>query len=333
MAKVSILREYNKLVWILVAILIFTFGISLATIGEFIELNTKLDASLKAIGGSLLASIIVFVLVTVFIEPAKARLQAEEIADYAIDVANMRFQERFESNLPKATFAASSVPKRDFQECFAELVSRSSRYEYKGGIGDFTAFRLFEQCRRREFQSLDGIRLSFVDPRSDRALVALAERSGLAKSEVTGFVDSLRNRLYFSLSALYDVGDNISTSVYFHRELPSFRCELFDDGMFLTYYLGSSEYQETIQYQSNTRQYRAYKTSLDLSRRYSPKVIEFGKQSPSENLIYDEEMLKRTLEELGCQSDLKQIRKDRDAHYKKLRKHLTDGQLDLSTAF
>ena len=139
--------------------------------------------------------------------------------------------------------------------------------------------------------------------------------------------------MYITLVALFDIGSYVSTAVFLHKNLPYFRCEMFDDGMFLTYYLGGARYPETLEFSGSTRPYRAYKSAMLLVRRFASKTIQFGYSGPSADLIEDEDMLVALLAELGCSARLDDLRTRRDERFRDLEKRLLTAGISKDDLF
>ena len=107
-----------------------------------------------------------------------------------------------------------------------------------------------------------------------------------------------------SLWTLYQIRRHVTVSVYFHSDLPFFRCELFDNGMFLTYYLDRRVYPdhpETLQFSAATRPYRAYSSAIAITRTYAPKVVVFGDVGPGADLINTDDKFFDLLRFLGSE--------------------------------
>jgi hypothetical protein len=332
-------RRYARLWTWLTVIGLVVVGLLLMFMGQMVHLSKEWDALLKSIGGSVLASAIVFLLVSVLLEPRREEAQAKDISRYSIEVANKRFQERFEISLPIATFEASAMPKRDFREAFAALLSTSTRYDCKAGTVSFTTFRLFTLQSHIGIRRLDEIRLCLIDPRETVPLRAHAEnqlgqrQESLSGDAIEREMARLREEIFISIIALFDMRDSVSTSMYLYRDLPFFRCEMFDGGMFLTYYLGKASYPETLQFKAATRPYVAYSTNLELTRRFSSKMIAFSSVGPAADLVDTEDKLQGLLQNLGYSTDCGQLRAKREELFSRLRQDLERGGISPSDLF
>ncbi|MFF1639809.1 hypothetical protein ACFVXA_19675 [Streptomyces sp. NPDC058246] len=334
---VRIFAKYARL-WAVVVMLASTVvGVLLTLWGVFFDLDKDLSTALAAIGESVIASVLVYVMVSLFLDPVRQRLQAQELAGYAIGVAHSQFQERFEASLPSGVFESADVPKLAFREAFETLLVSSTRYDSKGSAAEFATFRLALGSRKRAFRRLDQIRLCILDPRAEeclRAHVSMRQReenNTEPRQTIEQGIEALRQRVFVSLAALHDLRTSLPTHVYLHRDLPFFRCEMFDGGMFLTYNLDATEYPENLQFSSRTRPYRAYHTSLDMTRRFAAKEIRFG--SDSALGVDSDERFLDLLAELGCRTPLEELRTARDERFRRFRAQLREAGIDEGDIF
>lgn len=219
------------------------------------------------------------------------------------------------------------------------LLTKSTRYDHCGTTAHFASFRLACARHHPEIIHLDQIRLCIIDPRADDVIRAhcqlrlrddsTANRSALIASEIL----RMKEEVYTTLVALFDVGGYASTVVYLHSNLPYFRCEMFDDGMFLTYYLGGDLYPETLEFSSSTRPYSAYKSAMLLVRRFATKTIQFGAMGPSSDLIEDDTRLISLLSDLGCTTSLDELRVKRDERFRELEEGLSAAGISKADLF
>ncbi|UWE10020.1 hypothetical protein [Actinacidiphila bryophytorum] len=332
----GIIVKYARLSAGVVTISATAIGFVLIFCGSIFHLSDRWSSAFGAVGESVIASVLIFVLFSLFLDPVRQRRQAQEIAGYAINVAYGRFQERFESSLPSEVFEYGDVPTRSFRAAFETLISASTRYDVKGGAAEFATFRLAMSIHKREFRDLEQIRLCILDPRADdclRAHVGMRLRQGLtppSEESVRDETVALRERVFVSLVALYDIRVSLATTVYLHRDLPFIRCEMFDGGMFLTYYLDRSEYSENLQFSSRTRPYRAYGASMRMTRRFA-RTVAFGAES-SDSVDSEPELL-ALLAELGCHTSLAELRLARDERFRRFRGELAAGRIDPAEIF
>ena len=264
---------------------------------------------LVSISGSVVASTIMYVLLSWFVEPARQEAQAQQTTRYAIAVAHEQFQARFEVSLPTATYEASDIPKGEFSNAFVRLLLASRRYDHKGTAGRFTTFRLTRLHDHDEVRKLREIRLCLLDPRAEDPIRAHAihrireRRQNADDDSIAEEMQQIREDVFVSLVALFGIRNSLPTTVFLHTDLPFFRCEMFDTGMFLTYYLGGARYPATLQFSSDTQPYEAYRYSLDLTHNYAPVVLEFKSSGPPGTLNTVDKLMAQ-LAELGCDLDL-----------------------------
>lgn len=325
--------------WVTLAVLI---GVSLFLTfsGQFFGLGSGANSYLKAIGGSLLASVAFYALVSIFLEPKVRALEARRVSNFAIQVANQQFYSRFQVSLPQAVFGDSELPKSEFSRAFAALLNDSSRYDFKGASAVFAAFRLATLKWRPEIQRLEEVRLRLADPRNDammraHARIMRAEQRGGSKT-IEQFQEQLRLDIAVSLVALFDIRAERPSAVYFHTDLPLFRCEMFDGGMFLSYYsfnLGRSAYPEALQYPRETRPYQAYRQGLELTRECASCVLAFRDEGASADTISKPDQLTEWLQRLGLNQDLDALRNHRSERFELLTSRLGKAGLDPKTMF
>jgi hypothetical protein len=335
----SIFVRYARAWAALTVICVFMLALALIVVGYVAVLPEKYLDAFRAVGESIVASLVLYVLVSLFLDPRRQLSQAHELAQYAIREANAQFQERFQVSLPTAVYEASSVPKKDFRENFSTLLEASTRYDHCGTTAHFASFRLAAAQRNPRVTRLDQIRLCILDPRASdiiRAHCYLRLREG-TNERLAEFIDTevarLQEEIFTTLVALYDISDTVSTSIFLHANLPYFRCEMFDGGMFLTYYLGGSAYPETLEFATSTRPYGAYKSAMVLVRRFSTKTIQFGNSGPSTDLVRDETSLTELLSNLGCTKSLDNLRANRDLRFAELTAKLASSGIDISGLF
>lgn len=149
------------------------------------------------------------------------------------------------------------------------------------------------------------------------------DTEGNSNARISSEVRRMQEEIYTTLVTLFDIGGHVPTRVYFHTNMPYFRCEMFDDGMFLTYHLGGARYPETLEFSPSMRPYHVYKSAMLLSHLFSIKAIEFGRLGPSASLIEDDNALTAFLADLGCTSSLDELRAKRLKRFKELKKELS----------
>jgi ABC-type nickel/cobalt efflux system permease component RcnA len=137
------LNKYLSLWAVAVVAVGLILGVGLIWIGTIHGLPKVLNNVLQAVGASVIASLILYVLVSVSIDRRRQKLQdeeavrlqrqqaeesarqqkqqAEEIVVFGIEEANRQFVKRFEAALPTAVFEGSKHPKQNFRKAFVAL--------------------------------------------------------------------------------------------------------------------------------------------------------------------------------------------------------------------
>jgi hypothetical protein len=157
--------------------------------------------------------------------------------------------------------------------------------------------------------------------------------ASLAEASIVGEVEALKKDIWVSIVGLYDIRHGRPTIVYFHQDLPFFRCECFDQGMFLSYYIGESLFPETLEFRTRSRPYAAYERCLDLNRRFASRVVRFAADGPSADTISDDTALSALLTSLGCSSDLNELRELVKARVERQRERLRSAGLSPDELF
>lgn len=336
----NIWSRYMRAWGLITLAILVVLSLFLTFTGELLHLKGGSGTYLQAIGGSLLASVVFYALVSVFLEPKIRALEAIRVSNFAIQVANDQFRSRFQVSLPDAVYGDSDLPRTQFSKAFTALLKESSRYDFKGASAVFTAFRLDSLKRNPEVQRLEEVRLSLADPRDAammraHAKVMWAEQMDDLKT-VDEFAEQLKIDIAVSLMSLFDIRNERPSIVYLHRDLPLFRCEMFDSGMFLSYYSfnpGRSAYPEALQYSPLTRPYQAYRQGLELTRNCASCMLWFTGEGASADIINTNEALRVWLERLNLNTDLDELRMHRQNRFDKLNGRLAKEGLSTGSVF
>jgi hypothetical protein len=320
----------------------FALGITFIVLGTLHNIPAAARSILQAVGTSVIASLILYVLVSLLIDPKRQLAQARQAMMYGVQLANRQFAERFEVALPTEVYESSTIPKPAFRNAFVELMCSSTRYDFRGDSASFTTYRLARCSDHPEIRRLDQVRLCVLDPLAPRATRIYAEQylrqhgQSYDSAKTVAKERNLREEIYVSLWTLYRIRHRVTASVYFHSDLPFFRCELFDNGMFLTYYLDRTiypNYPETLQFSSATRPYRAYSTAMAITRTYAPKVTVFGDVGPGADLVNDNEKFLELLTSLGCELTFAQLDKLQAARFQKFDRLLGEAGMAVTELF
>lgn len=318
----------------------FVLGVALIVVGTLHGVPATAKNILQAVGSSVIASLILYVLISLLVDPKRQMAQTRQAMLYGVQLANRHFAERFEVSLPTEVYESSKLPKPAFRDAFVEQMSSSTRYDFRGDSAGFTTYRLYQCSDHPEVRRLDQIRLCVLDPRSARATHFYVEQymrqedgQSYDSAKAAAKEKNIREEIYVSLWTLYRIRQQLTTSVFFHSDLPFFRCELFDNGMFLTYYLDRRSYPnypETLQFSAATRPYRAYSSAMAIMRTYAPKMVVFGDIGPGADLINTDDKFFDLLGTLGSELSAEQLENLRSARFRKFDTWL--GEAGMRTA-
>jgi len=272
------------------------------------------------LGASIVASVVIYVLVSVFYEPKRNEAQMRKLTGAAVAESYSHFQQLFEASLPTAIFTASDELKPDFSVAFSRLLEPSQRYEVKGTSCKYASFRLHQLRHRPEFNDT-RINLLLLDPTDDDRILAnvnfKADTSDMTTPNPAAEVAKIKEEIYVTLYTLFDIRYSRATTVYLHHDLPFFRCEHFDDGVMLSYYVGQAEYHETLLFPKGTRQFKAYRQAKELTKDFAVKQFKFH-HAAREGVVHDQATFRSLVEELGCKltdAQLEAKMKERIASY------------------
>jgi hypothetical protein len=276
---------------------------------------------LIAIGASLVSSVIFYALYSGIAEERVLRDVASRTAKVATEYSMSLFQSRFENMLPSKIYPATPWPIKEFDQDFNKVLHESRIYYFKGGSADFTSFRLANLFA--EGASLLGkdIVIILLDPTElrffeERAQTILSDSCEVfSKEDLADMSNRLRLGVFVTLVALFDICQMIRVVVTFHKEHLFFRMEMFEGGMFLTYYVGG-EFPGTYFYPAGTFSYKAYLQNFNQSY-----------QSGTPHRVFDtrttENELASWLEELGCKYSIEDLRKLKHEVFERYRKMIT----------
>ena len=303
-----------------VALLFGMVLISLSYTSDLMKFGEAIAREFKsislAIGASVIASALFYYLYSRTIESRVIESVAERTSQAAISYAYEVFYSHFKNVVPKKTYPKSTIPLLEFKEDFSKSLASSQYYRYKGDAGTFTIFRLSSLANNPVMQSKE-ISLILLDPQAGLQLLARARQELIdsnaspTREELQDYADNIKERIYSGLVALYDIGHILNTRVYFHDDDIFFRGELFDNSIYISYYLGG-EFPGTYLYMNDTYVYKAFSMNFSQSMSTSKKRIDFdGSMS--------EEEFTKELESIGCLIPLPELRKSRWKTNEKLR--------------
>jgi hypothetical protein len=337
--QITISRRYLRLVTANTLAVVLAIGLGLLAVGFLPGRSNGLSFAASGIGAGVVASVIVYAMVSLRLDPMRQREQITELIDDVNELWYQQFYRRFEEWLPEATYPASEVLRSDFQAQFARLLRSSDRYDFKGGTASHTTFRLAVLANHPDIQRLHEVRLCLFDPRQDIPMRAFAvqllqqRHLVISVEAIENETQRIRTAIYRSVIALYDVRQMVSTNLFFHGDLPFVRVEMFDEGMMLTYYQATAKYPGALQFSKRSASYRAYRLNIDLTCEFSTRVLRFGRIGPSADLVDTDDGLIKALRELGCEEDLGRLRDAKEAWLRQSLQEVRDAHLSRSDLF
>ncbi|MCC6299229.1 MAG: hypothetical protein IT314_08015 [Anaerolineales bacterium] len=299
--------------------------VAILTIGIALWMNSRLETRdpeivnwklaflvnvLIAIGTSIFASVAFYWFYSRYAEERVLRSVSEQVSRESVDYAEKRYSQRFEKLLPRTTYDATSKSTEGFNDDFNELFSSSNTYFFKGDAGSYASYRLTELCENKSL--LDKhIRLLVLDPRDDRVLLSRVNteysRRNLTKQQLAKATEDLREKIFVTLVALFDICHKARVEVALYKEYPFFRTEIFDEGLFLTYYI-SGDTSTSYLYSRKTLAYDAYMLNFIQNFDGSNDHIVFGNET-------NERDLQAILGGYGCKIQLAELRKSKEKRF------------------
>lgn len=270
-----------------------------------------------AVGTSIVASGLIYFFYSRVVEKRVLAVVTENAAEVAAKYATSLYENRFERMMPTEVYPASALPKPEFERHLQQVLNDSRIYWFKGDDGGFTVYRIHSLPGHPHFLRKE-ITLLLLDPRDDyllreRAKMDLAQTNKrYTKVDLNEAIEHLRKSIFASVVAIFDNSHRTRVKLGFHNEHLFFRSEIFDKGIFLTYYLGG-EFPDTCFYPRKTLTYQA---CLENFR----QIQKSAKPSFTFSTIDTEDDLNQKLIELGCKHQPDELRVFYDALFTKYSK-------------
>lgn len=296
---------------------LYAISILLVAIGLIIfallPSNQTISAIPLAIGTSILAALIVQSVYGRIAEERIVKKVAAETASAAVGYAKSVLHDHFTHVVPRTTYPRTLHPTREFRRDMAAQLRKSKIYLYKGDAASFAGFRLTKLATHPDLISKDKITICILDPRAERLVKQHARQklrtkgNAYSKEDIAKKSDEIREEIFITLVALLDISHLIGVEVILHRESLFFRSEIFEDGLFVSYYLGG-HYPGTYFFTRDTYIYEAFQLNFQQIMDCSDYIVRFG------DALSEEEFCKQ-LEALGCAYDISLLRQKRDELY------------------
>ena len=200
---------------------------------------------------------------------------------------------------------------------FNDMLKNSKTYRHKGDSGNFISFRLATLYHPKHHSERD-IEILLLDPMEnslleEQARIELSEAE-YSKADVEERINKLRKDIFVSLISLFDhAGHRFDVTVKFHKELLFFRSEIFDHGIFISYYLGG-DFPGTYLYSSSTFSYEAFLLNFRQHYNLSNKKIKFN------GALAEDEFKNYLSNNLCCEQSLEHLREAKEERFKKYNK-------------
>lgn len=228
---------------------------------------------------------------------------------------------------PTRVFPESNDGLPEYNTCFLEALEGSHKYYFRGDSGNYASCRLADLAAKG-LPDVNDIMFILADPREEqvlrcRATLALKDtvhtlkdaieiQNACVQTEDDGHqrstyeakhaaeVEKIRREIFRTYVALFDMRGHGRVGLAFHSEVPLFRSEILDSGVFISYY-SSKKYPVSFFYGSDTHLFECLVSNFCLNLT-DPRQQPIYFDNQSENDLQDK------LHELGCQAPISELR-------------------------
>lgn len=265
---------------------------------------------LIALGTSILSSIVFYWLYSQAAEERVLRDIAVGAGKAAAAFATSLFATRYENLLPSKIYPETELPLAEYYNDITLSLVTSRTYKYKGDAASYTTYRLFQLAQHQIPMVDKEITILLLDPREPqlfRDRVAIEIGNLCSKERLEEEAAELRQNVFISLVALFDICHTMRIDVAFHRERLFFVSQILDDGIFLSYYTGS-RFPTDYYYTAKTFAYRAH--LINFRQNYDASSV-----FPLKGDLSETAFEKWLQQDLGCNVSLSQLRKLKDERH------------------
>jgi hypothetical protein len=212
------------------------------------------------------------------------------------------------------SFPASDRPDGRFGERFANALGASNSYYVECCTASYASYRLCRLLSAAVRSRKLDVRILLVDPRETPLVKARAEltlahlTSGVTKRELEEGSEHIRKSVFTTIVALYEIQDILRVNVRLHKHFVFSRSELFDGGMFLSYYDGARPFPGSAFYPSESNVYTAYRRRFLFYYEAGEVILPLAEQS--------DEALAALLKRLGCTHSVETLRQFVDERFR-----------------
>jgi hypothetical protein len=225
----------------------------------------------------------------------------------------------FEQSLPLEVYERAKTPTEAFRNDFVKQCLQSKKYVMHGVGGDFTVFRLSEHINKEYIAEKQEIRFHLLDPREGDLLLQRAELEvslhKLKTKKISDTITDLKDEIFCTLCSLYNLKDSKRFKVILHKDSPFYRAELFDNAIFLSFYLGG-EYPGTLLFEKDTHIYRAFEICLLMSEQ-NRSLLKIDIHSHTE-----EEDFMKFMKKIGCKESINDLKIKAQARLDRIKEEL-----------
>lgn len=236
------------------------YALAALTIVLLLAVARLSDASLSSFFVGVISSLLasgIYSIISVRAQREIVRLTAAETSDIVAQKLD---------SLPRKTFPSGSRTDPGFEAHFMEQLRASHIYWFKGVSGVLTARRVQQLCQLNVLDASKETRLVMLNPSNTRLLTEhirfRLHGSGWSNGDYALQVKNLQDDLLSVIVILHPYTRTHNIDVRFHDEFCVARGELFDSGLYLSYYRGGADYPGTEFYSRESKPFNAYQMAF-----------------------------------------------------------------------
>lgn len=213
--------------------------------------------------------------------------------------------------LPAQLFPAANSPLPAFEVALGVQLSRSTIYIVKAAKACRTAWRVMRMSDQQR-SKLARIVIAVLDPREKDLLSAHAQLTigrNANESSVDAEIGRIKEDIFLTILAVHRLNDD-RVELVLHRDYNFYRCEVFQGGMFLTYYSGGNPFPGTFLFSAQSIVYQAHYADIERLLRGS-NVSRLALREPGG----DRKTAANLLAEQGFDSDCEKLSKLLDERF------------------
>ncbi|PRY46603.1 hypothetical protein [Umezawaea tangerina] len=274
--------------------------VSIILIGFDDKLTWRVFAS--SAGLNLLASIIFAIIFTVLSTKVQERNMLTSIQvefSHLTDKMQRSLQATSALYLPSKVYESSNAPLQSFNHDLRKSLQGTSFYGFRGASAKFVRERIEKSSSKPQL-----VRIVIIDPSKEsivRRRAADRQQHPFGNSAIDVAMSDLRDEIYMSLVALFDIRHLCSIEVVLGEDTAVTRLEIFDDVAYISWYQAPGSepqpFPETMRFEQGSFLYQSER--MQLARRFEGNNVIRFRGSDTDDVIstFLTELSKTTIDE------------------------------------